>query len=94
MIFDRREPLCEMWDDADVEEETPAPVVEEAPADPAAAAAEPAEAETPTPEAPVLGYEPKKLICKHWIRYGPFSTFTNLTSIFKENIDMTLRRSI
>lgn len=57
-----------MWDDADVEEETPAPVAEEAPADPAAAEGVAAEADTPAPEAPVLGFEPKKLICKHWIR--------------------------
>lgn len=57
-----------MWDDADLEEETPAPVVEEAPVEAAAAEEVPAEAETPAPEGPVLGFEPKKLICKHWIR--------------------------
>ncbi|KOB75204.1 Flightin [Operophtera brumata] len=58
-----------MWDDADVEDETPAPVAEDAAAvDAAAAEAGPAEAETPAPEAPVLGFEPKKLICRHWIR--------------------------
>ncbi|KAI8430738.1 hypothetical protein MSG28_000918 [Choristoneura fumiferana] len=56
-----------MWDDADVEEETPAPepVVEEAPAP----EPEPApEAEPEPPQAVVKGTEPKKLIFKHWVR--------------------------
>lgn len=72
MVFNRRIPLCEMWDD--VEDETPAPVepekVETAPAEaPASAeAAKPDVAEPPAPEGITYGTEPKKLVFKHWIR--------------------------
>lgn len=63
-----------MWDD--VVEETPAPEApapEAPPAEAAAAAGAPAEgkaevAEPPPPENVTLGTEPKKLICKHWVR--------------------------
>lgn len=63
-----------MWDDV-VEEDKPA---EAAPAaEPAAAGAEGAPAgqpaaevaEPPPPEAPVRGTEPRRLVCKHWVRY-------------------------
>ncbi|CAH0703426.1 unnamed protein product [Spodoptera exigua] len=61
-----------MWDDADVEEETPAPAPpaeeEAAAAAETAAAAQPEEAEPPAPENTVMGTEPKKLVFKHWIR--------------------------
>ncbi|CAH0716457.1 unnamed protein product, partial [Brenthis ino] len=62
-----------MWDDV-VEEDKPA---EAAPAaEPAAVSTEgaPAEqtaaevAEPPPPEAPVRGTEPRRLVCKHWVR--------------------------
>ncbi|XP_072930293.1 flightin isoform X2 [Epargyreus clarus] len=64
-----------MWDD--VVEETPAPEAppaEAAPAEAAPAAKDaPAEgkpevAEPPPPENVTTGTEPKKLICKHWVR--------------------------
>lgn len=68
VIFDRRVPLYEMWDDAEVEE-TPAPApAEVAPAAAEPAVAKPAEAEPPAPENTVMGTEPPKLVFKHWIR--------------------------
>lgn len=58
-----------MWDDV-VEEDVPEPVPEEAaaPAEGAASEAMPEVAEPPPPENLTLGTEPRKLICKHWIR--------------------------
>ena len=68
MVFDRRVPLYEMWDDADIEETpAPAPAPEEAAAAAEPAAAKPQEAEPPAPET-VMGTEPAKLVFKHWIR--------------------------
>lgn len=66
-----------MWDDV-VEEDKPAeaapaaePAAEEAPADaPQAEVAEP-----PPPENPVHGTDPKRLVCKHWVRYGLYILF-------------------
>lgn len=67
MIFNRRAPLCEMWDDADIEESVAVqPAEEAAPAEDAAA--EVTEGEIPATDAPVLGFDPQKLICRHWIR--------------------------
>lgn len=63
-------PFIEMWDDADIEEQAPAPAEEVPPEAAEAAPAEEAapEAEAPAPEAIVMGTEPKKLIFRHWIR--------------------------
>ncbi|XP_028177256.1 flightin [Ostrinia furnacalis] len=65
-----REPPIEMWDDADIEEETKAaePEPEAAPEAAAPAAEAAPEAEPPAPENIVMGTEPRKLIFKHWIR--------------------------
>jgi hypothetical protein len=69
-----------MWDD--VEDETPAqPEPEPEPVADAAAEAEAPkeEAEPPAPEIVVKGYEPRKLVFKHWIRW--VSQFFQTTNI-------------